>query len=114
MKKSIAGIICILILFSAHCTTTESMRHRYTMKGQVVSVGENEIYLCVGTRDGAEIGQDLKAYRIVRRDYIGQIYIFVRKPVGLVKIIEVLDEHFARAQVISGKVEKEDTVETEE
>jgi len=65
--------------------------------------------ICIGTRDGAKVGQELDIYNIISVSKTRPT--FQREHVGKVKITEIVDEHFAKAKVISGKAEKNDIVE---
>jgi hypothetical protein len=90
-----------------------SLHHRYLMKGSIVEVTSGEVYLCVGRSDGAEAGQVLDVVRVSRipsGPKAGGVG-FIRKPVGKVRIDAVVDEHFARATVVSGEALKGDIVE---
>jgi len=89
-----------------------SFYHENFMRGQVVGVDNNEVVICIGSKDGAEKGQFLNIYRVeyevgsqegddgFRRHYVGEI-----------KVDSVIDEHFARAINIKGNVRKHDIVE---
>ena len=40
-----------------------SFRHKYLMRGQVLEVENKTLVLCIGTADGAEVGQELDVVR---------------------------------------------------
>ena len=87
--------------------------HRQFMRGQVVAAADDQVVLCIGSNDGAEIGQVLDAYELI---YDGEIQEGMgdnwrREHAGQVTIEAIIDEHFARAKVTSGEVEKHDMVE---
>ncbi len=90
-----------------------SAYHRYLMKGSIIEKDGSALYLCIGTHDGAEVGQELEVVRVKRAPGGGKsgIVRFEREQVGRVRIEEITDEHFARAQLLSGKAEKGDLVE---
>ncbi len=94
----------ILLMFS--CAT---VYHGYLMKGSIVEASNSEAYLCIGSKDGAAVGQELDVYKVIRVTRARPT--FRREYTGKVKITEIIDEHFAKATVISGKVEKNDIVE---
>jgi hypothetical protein len=79
------------------------------MKGSIIEASESEVYLCIGSRDGASVGQELDVYKILQTR--PKPTFFSRVQTGKVKITEIIDEHFAKATVISGKAEKNDIVE---
>lgn len=90
-----------------------SVYHRYLMKGSIVEKEGSALYLCIGTHDGAEVGQELDVVRVKRAPGGGKLGIvrFERKQVGRVRIQEITDEHFARALLLSGQADKGDLVE---
>lgn len=98
-------------IFITSCATVESGYHRFVMRGSVVDLVDSNVYLCIGSADGAAVGQELKAYKIVETSGNPKTRTFQKSDTGKVKIMEIVDEHFARAIVISGKVEKNDIVE---
>jgi hypothetical protein len=55
------------------------------------------------------VGQELDVYKVIRVTRARPT--FRPEHTGKVKITEIMDEHFARATVISGKAEKNDIVE---
>jgi hypothetical protein len=85
------------------------------MRGSVVETTGGGVYVCIGTHDGAKVGQELDVHRI---DVIGSGNPkappkFKRKHVGRVRIAEIVDEHFANATILSGEAMKNDIVELE-
>jgi hypothetical protein len=93
-----------------------SFHHRYLMKGNILAIEDGEVYLCVGTHDGAVAGQVLDVVRVRRagvRGLKGSGMRFKREHVGKVRIVEVVDEHFARAERVEGELRESDLVELE-
>ena len=89
-------------------------KHRYLMQGQVPSLDGSTLVVCIGDRDGAEVGQELAVLRHVRKTGgppKARGSGFRREPVGMARIVEVFDEHYARAQVLEGDVQVNDVVE---
>ena len=86
--------------------------HRILMKGSIIYTTDTGVYLCIGKKDGATVGQELDVYKIT---YTGQPKApsFKREKTGKVRIIEIIDEHFATAVVVSGTAVKNDIVELE-
>ena len=110
-------IFCFVVAMSIGCAT---FTHKYIMRGQILDIMENEVYLCIGTRDGAKEGQVLQVYRIHRVVSTtpsgrggASSSTFKRERVGAVKILTIVDEHYAKALVTDGKPIKNDIVETE-
>jgi hypothetical protein len=60
-------------------------------------------------KDGASAAQELDVYKVIQRQ--SRTKPFKRVHTGKVKITEIVDEHFAKATVISRKAEKDEIVE---
>jgi len=107
LKSAVSLILATLvILLTVSCATGY---HRFVMKGSIIETSDSDVYLCIGSRDGAAVGQELDVYKILQTK--PQPTFFRREYTGKVRITEIVDEHFARATVISGKAEKNDIVE---
>jgi hypothetical protein len=85
------------------------------MKGSIIAVSEEGVYLCIGTADGATPGQVLAVVHVTRQPGRSPKAPprFAREYVGKVRIDEVVDEHFARATVVKGEAHEGDIVELE-
>ena len=106
-KSTVSLILATFVIFLiVSCTT---VYHGYLMKGSIIEASGSEVYLCIGSRDGASVGQELDVYRIPETK--PEALHFTRVYTGKVRITEIIDEHFAKATVISGKAEKNDIVE---
>jgi len=100
---------------SAVPSEAASTYHKYFMKGSIIEASEEGIFLCIGTEDGAKPGQVLDVMRI-SRDTSGAPKggaKFKREKVGEVEILQVVDEHFARARKVKGEATVSDMVELE-
>jgi hypothetical protein len=107
-RMAINGLVAVLLLLMAGCATLESAKHEYIMRGQVIEVNGDSAYLCIGSHDGAQIGQEFKVYRFVKvpNPYSrpGAQYSYKREEAGRIKITEIVDEHMATAKVLAGQV----------
>ena len=101
--------VMFMVILLTSCATMGIAYHKYLMKGSVIETYDSDIYLCIGTRDGAKVGQEFDVYKIITISKARST--FQRELAGKVKITEIVDEHFAKAKVISGKAEKNDVVE---
>ena len=101
--------VMFMIILLTSCATMGKAYHKYFMKGSIIETDDSNIYLCIGSNDGAEVGQELNVYKI--RTISKARSTFQREHTGKVKITEIVDEHFAKAKVISGKAAKDDIVE---
>lgn len=105
-------IALILLALLSGCASNSPTRH-YFMQGQVLSVEDQSVVLCVGQAHGAEVGQVLSVFRNEQVNTAPKAArgSFKRVPMGQVRIVEVFDEHYARAEVVSGEIHANDTAE---
>lgn len=82
--------------------------HGIIMRGQVVDTAGNDVYVCIGSADGAKPGQRLRVYRITRHHKPGA---FLRETTGVLRIDSIVDDHFAKATIISGVASTNNMVE---
>ncbi len=106
-KNGISLIVSVSVIFLMFSCAT--VYHGYLMKGSIIEASNSDVYLCIGSKDGASVGQELDVYKIIRVTRARPN--FRREYTGKVKITEIIDEHFAKATVISGRAEKDDIVE---
>jgi hypothetical protein len=110
MKNGTFVIALLVILLTAMgCATLETARHKYLMRGQVLEVQDGKAYLCLGTEQGAKVGQVFNVRRYVKigGPRGGQYRV---DSVGTVRITEV-ETHMANAKIVSGDVKANDVVE---
>jgi hypothetical protein len=90
-----------------------SVRHGWIMRGQVLAVENDVAAVCVGTRDGAQVGQVLDVQRITMTPAPpkGAGPTFARSTIGQVKIIDLFDDHYAHAKILTGSPLINDVVE---
>ena len=95
------------------CAANSPARHEYIMRGQVLSIEGDTLTVCVGERDGAEVGQLLDVVRHVRRTQSTKATgpDFKREDVGQVRIASLFDEHYATAEIVKGQPVVNDVVE---
>ncbi len=113
VRLSMTAFLASLVLSTSACSSLQGAGHKYLMRGQVVEVAGSEAVLCIGDSDGARVNQQLTAYKMVASNAGGS-----KNPtrwekikVGTVRIVQVVDEHFANAQVVSGDVQVNNVVE---
>jgi len=114
MKKRNIVSLLLVILFttSVGCATLESAGHKYIMRGSVLEVSDGTAYLCIGTDQGAKVGQEFTVKRYVRTGppSKGQQPSYKVETVGRVKITET-ESHMAHARILHGDVKGSDVVE---
>jgi len=109
-KISKLVVVSVIALVVTGCANSE-FSHEYLMSGQVVSTN-NEVVVCVGEANGAEVGQILTAYRIVTNDdWEEGAASFKKLDIGQVKIDKIINEHFAKVTVLTGDIKKHDMVQ---
>lgn len=93
----------------------QGIGHGFFMRGQVVAMTADIATVCVGRADGARPGQILKVVRITSMPGPSKSTSpgFRRDDVGTIRIDTIVDEHFARASVVTGHVATYDLVELE-
>ncbi len=107
LKSAVSLILATFVIFLMFSCAT--VYHGFIMKGSIIEASDSDVYLCIGSKDGTSVGQELDVYKIIQRQ--SKVTPFRRVLTGKVKITEIIDEHFAKATVISGKAEKNDIVE---
>ena len=119
MKKSgvISILFMVLALGMASMAGAASLEHKYFMVGQILEVNGDAAYLCIGSKEGAQVGQELTVYKHVRTpnpNSKSPVPYFKREETGKIKILEIVDEHMATAKIIKGKVQINNTAELNE
>jgi hypothetical protein len=113
MINSIAKITFVLAVFGflSACSANQ-IYHEDLMAGQVVRADANQVVLCIGSEGSAEEGMTFNAFHITSDGSItGDDFTYSRTLAGTVVITEIIDRHFARAEVMSGNIQKNDMVE---
>ncbi len=113
VRLLMTAFLTSMLLSLSACSSLQGAGHKYLMRGQVVEVSGSEAVVCVGSRDGARVSQELTAYKMVSTN-TGSPKTptrWVKTKVGTVRIVQVVDEHFATAQVVSGDVQVNNVVE---
>ncbi len=114
-KRILSAALVVIGLFTVvSCAAIQQSPtyHRILMKGSVIHTTDTGVYLCIGKKDGASVGQELDVYKIT---FTGQPKApsFKREKTGKVRITEIIDEHFATAVIVSGMAVMNDIVELE-
>ncbi len=115
MKKRTFVSVLLVIIFAtlAGCATLETARHKYIMRGSVLDVMDGTATICLGTEQGAQIGQEFTVYRYMRTAAPGgkgtQVSYKIIN-VGTVKISDI-ETHMANAKILTGDVKVNDVVE---
>jgi hypothetical protein len=125
-RKWLLMVLMILGIFTlTSCATTSCQRYAkgggIAIKGSVIQVADKDVYLCVGTLDGAWVGQELEVWRTIYgkgtpttdvQGFTTTSGEISEAMVGKIKITKVLDDHYSMAEVISGEAKLHDIVES--
>ena len=127
-KRLLLIVFIILGLFTMSSCATTSCGQKYTkssgmisVKGSVIKVADKGVYLCIGSLDGAYVGQELEVWRTIYGKGTATTDVegfttssgeISESMVGKVKITKVLDDHYSMAEVISGEAKLHDIVES--
>ncbi len=110
LKSAVSLILATFVIFLiVSCATVYQGSLR---KGSVIEAFDSSVYLDIESKEGVSVGQELNVYRAILYNQ-GQ----PARPAsrgaqnGQVKITEILNNHLAKAAVISGRAEKGDIVE---
>lgn len=90
-----------------------TFRHGYMMRGQVLEAAPGSVVVCIGERDGAEVGQVLSVVRHVptAARNKGATHRYRQQDTGTVRITSLFDEHYATAEIVKGSPKVHDVVE---
>ncbi len=113
--KKVLMIVSILAFAVSTSVTAQNVYHKYIMRGSILESSGGDVYMCIGKVDGAQAGQELDVYRIDVKPGANPKTApkFTRVKIGKVKITEIVEEHYARAKVVSGTAPKGAIVEVQ-
>ena len=108
---AVSGLLLVAATSWAVPAEAQGLFHSI-MRGTVVEKSEGVVTVCVGRADGAKLGQQLAVVRIMPTGIGAKGGSAWRmRDVGRVQLDEIVDDHFARATVLSGDPQKNDLVE---
>jgi hypothetical protein len=109
------GALALVAPLALAACASSPTYHRVVMQGQVLGVSNDSLTVCIGSRDGAEVGQTLDVIRHVPQSPTPKQAApgFRRERVGTVRIASIFDEHYAKAAVVDGHPAVNDVVELE-
>lgn len=112
IQSARSACLLMLLLPIAGCGGVETARHKYVMRGQILEIQGDNAYLCIGSDDGAQVGQEFTVYKFERQPSAHQgRESFKRKKTGTGTIVQVRDEHMAIAHIVSGEAKEHYVVE---
>jgi len=109
MHKAIMFPLFGLALLGAQPVLAAGIGHSFFMRGQIVDKDAGGTVICIGSADGAKVGQVLEVYRVKRTH--GKMPSYGRTLTGHVMVDRIFDEHFAHAAVTDGTSAVNDVVE---
>ena len=114
IRARLGALALILSIAVTGCATNSPANHQYLMQGQVLSVTGDSLVVCIGEQGGAKVGDELSIVRhVILPSGSGKMPGpgFRRDPIGTARINSIFDEHYSRADVLSGNPQVNDTVE---
>lgn len=101
-------VLCALL---AGCAS-DAIRHGWVMRGQILAMDDTVATVCVGTHDGARVGQVLAVQHYTVKYNVGfkGANSVTRTDIGQMRISDLFDEHYAHAVVVSGHAAVNDMV----
>lgn len=109
MHKAIIFPLFALALLGAQPALAADIGHSIFMRGQIVHKDASGTVVCIGSADGAKVGQVLEVYRVKRTH--GKMPTYGRSLTGHVTVNRIVDEHFAHVVVTDGTPAVNDIVE---
>lgn len=112
LKSFLRVLLLAVVATSLGCATMQTAGHKYIMRGSVLEVSDGNAYICLGTEQGAQVGQEFRVYRYVKSVTSPKVQPpqYKVETVGRVKITSV-ESHMANAQILNGNVKPNDIVE---
>ncbi len=111
--RIIAALLFGLLALAAQ-VGAESIKHEFFMQGQILSKDAKSIVVCIGSRDGAVVGDELS---VIHHSAVAgpakSAPKFKREVIGKARVVDVFDDHYATLEVIEGKAGVHDMVELE-
>ncbi|CAH0498975.1 hypothetical protein [Novosphingobium sp. CECT 9465] len=114
LKTKISLAIASIAMLGAVPVAAASVGHSWFMRGSIVGEQAEGKVVCIGSEDGATVGQILDAYKVVQNPGPGNKGAgptFRRERTGHVRIDHVYDAHFAHVSVVDGAPSVHDIVE---
>lgn len=114
-KRGVVVFAALFVLIAvSECSFLQRDYHERIMRGSILKQTGDQYYLCIGKRDGAQVGQMLDVYRFkeaMPAMSAGDVPVFSKDMTGKITITEVIHEHYAKAKLLSGDVRKGDVAE---
>ena len=111
-NRILLSSVILVVVFTLGACSSQTY-HNALMKGQIVDTTDGVVTMCIGSREGANSGDKFRVMRsIFRSDVVedGESnYELVE--VGTVKILTIVNEHYATAKVLDGDVKIYDIAE---
>lgn len=109
MRKTVMFTLFGLALLGAQPAFAAGIGHSFFMRGQIVDKDDSGRVVCIGSADGAKVGQVLEVFRVKRTHAKTPSYGLTL--VGHVTIDRIFDEHFAHVTVGDGTAAVNNVVE---
>ena len=113
---------CVIFTIQA-CASIEKSFREHVIEGTIVNVEGSDIYVRAGLKDGVSEGQEFDVYRTAQPGWIAsadtrgtenplpETQPAQRQYTGRIRIVRVENDHFSRAQTVSGTISVGETAE---
>lgn len=111
--------VTLIVTVMAGCLSWKrAVYHRYYMKGQILEANDKQAYLCIGSEEGARVGQEFNVYRHVRTgnpdfSWAGPTTQYAKEKTGRIKITRIHLGHYSYADILEGNIRRYDLAEFE-
>jgi hypothetical protein len=111
---AIISILISICLVSACATTKDQIHCNSLINSHIIKIDNRELTLWMGTTNRVVVGQELDVFESIL--YYPPLShkngpLFTKKLAGKAKITEIIDEHHSKATILSGRAEKDFTVQ---
>jgi hypothetical protein len=80
------------------------------MRGQIIDIVDKYIILCIGSKNGAQVGDEFPVY-VIAKATPGFTRHYRKVQTGTVKITEIIDNHYFKGAIIHGTADMHSIVE---
>ena len=60
----LVALMMVGLFMLTSCAAIKKPYHSVFMKGSIIEITDTGVYLCIGSKDGASVGQELDVYKI--------------------------------------------------
>ena len=122
-RRGVPLTVGMVVLVSLALMTIGCSANHETMRGSVVMAFERQAHICIGSKDGLQVGDLVAIYRVNQVLSLKEAVVpdrsrgyrptmrYEKVMVGTARVSEILSEHYAAIQLIEGELLANDIVE---